>query len=234
MPGSQIGQTCTSDAARSSSRGAHHGAPPQALHGLQEAPQGLVLLQGGADLLFLFHLLLLLDGATLHAAEAGLASSRPADTSCGQGLGELLHHQRQQMGRERVHAGRHGEAWPKCEEGDGLLTATRRLLEPPLTHSVLPVSAFHKFWTPKKKKKFFNSETLRWVGAVGPVLLGDARDPVAAAPRLWNRAAKSQRVSSSPSEPWTPPLNTPLPTPTRLFLWAPPAHLRLLLLHSQR
>ena len=50
--------------------------------------------------------------------EAGLALSGPADTSRGQRLGELLHHQRQQMGRERVHAGRHGEQWPKCEDDE--------------------------------------------------------------------------------------------------------------------
>lgn len=72
----------------------------------------MVLLQGGAVLL------LLLDDATLHAAEAGLALPGPADTSRGQRLGELLHHQRQQMGRERVHAGRHGEPWPKCEDDE--------------------------------------------------------------------------------------------------------------------
>lgn len=86
------------------------GTPPQALHSLQEGALGLVLLQGGAVLL------LLLDDATLYAAEAGLTLSGPADTSCGQRLGEFLHHQRQQMGWERVHAGRHGERWPKCEE----------------------------------------------------------------------------------------------------------------------
>lgn len=72
----------------------------------------MVLLQGGAVLL------LLLDDATLYAAEAGLALSGPADTRCGQRLGELLHHQRQQMGGERVHAGRHGERWPKCDEDE--------------------------------------------------------------------------------------------------------------------
>lgn len=86
------------------------GAPPQALHGLQERPLGLVLLQTGAVLL------LLLNDATLYAAEAGLSSPGPADTSCSQRLGELLHHQRQQMGRQRVHAGRHGEPWHKCED----------------------------------------------------------------------------------------------------------------------
>lgn len=100
----QIGQTRHSRAPspfwRSSS-----GAPPQALHGLQEGPPGLVLLQGGAVPL----LLLLLDDAALHIAEAGLTLSGPADTCCCQRLGELLHHQRQQMGRERVQAGRHGE-----------------------------------------------------------------------------------------------------------------------------
>lgn len=88
------------------------GAPPQALHSLQEGPLGLVLLQGGAVLL------LLLDDATLYAAKAGFTLSSPADTSCGQRLGELLHHQWQQMGRECVHAGRHGERWPKCEDNE--------------------------------------------------------------------------------------------------------------------
>lgn len=72
----------------------------------------MVLLQGGAVLL------LLLDDATLYAAEAGLALSGSADTSCGQRLRELLHYQRQQMGRERVHAGRHGEQWPKWEDDE--------------------------------------------------------------------------------------------------------------------
>lgn len=85
------------------------GASPQALHGLQERPLGLVLLQTGAVLL------LLLDDATLDAAEAGLSLAGPADTGCSQRLGELLHHQRQQMGRQRVHAGRHGEPWHKWE-----------------------------------------------------------------------------------------------------------------------
>lgn len=91
-------------------KGPSSGAPPQALHGLQEGPLGLVLLQAGAVLL------LLLDDAALHAAEAGLPSAGPADAGCGQGLGELLHHQRQQMGRQRVRAGRHGEPW---HEGEG-------------------------------------------------------------------------------------------------------------------
>lgn len=88
------------------------GTPPQALHSLEEGALGLVFLQGGAVLLFL------LDDATLYAAEAGLTLSGPADTSCGQRLGEFLHHQRQQMGRERVHAGRHGKRWPKCEDDE--------------------------------------------------------------------------------------------------------------------
>lgn len=86
------------------------GAPSQAFHSLQEGALGLVLLQGGAVLL------LLLDDAALHAAEAGFALSGPADASRGQRLGELLHHQRQQMGRECVHAGRHAGRWPKCED----------------------------------------------------------------------------------------------------------------------
>lgn len=88
------------------------GAPPQALHGLQERPLGLVLLQTGAVLL------LLLNDATLYAAEAGLSAPGPADTSCSQRLGELLHHQRQQTGRQRVHAGRHGEPWHQCEDDE--------------------------------------------------------------------------------------------------------------------
>lgn len=87
------------------------GAPSQALHGPQEGAQGLVLLQRGAVLL------LLLDDAALHAAEAGLALPGPADASRGQRLGELFHHQRQQMGGERVHAGCH--AWTVAETGVG-------------------------------------------------------------------------------------------------------------------
>lgn len=90
--------------------GPSSGAPPQALQRLQEGPPGLVLLQAGAVLL------LLLDDAALHAAEAGLPSAGPADAGCGQGLGELLHHQRQQMGGQRVRAGRHGE--PRHEGED--------------------------------------------------------------------------------------------------------------------
>ena len=101
-------KSCKSFIWRSSS-----GAPPQALHGLQEGALGLVLLQGGAVFL------LLLDDAALHTAEAWLALAGSADARRGQGLGELLHHQRQQMGRERVHASCHGERWPKnCEDDE--------------------------------------------------------------------------------------------------------------------
>lgn len=70
----------------------------------------MVLLPCGAVLL---PLLLLLDDAALHAAEAGFALPSPADARRGQRLGELLHHQWQQMGRERLHAGCH--AWTVAE-----------------------------------------------------------------------------------------------------------------------
>lgn len=72
-------------------------------------------------------LLLLLDDAALHAAEAGLALPGPADASRGQRLGELFHHQRQQMGGERVHAGCH--AWTVAETGGGGGDAARGIEE---------------------------------------------------------------------------------------------------------
>lgn len=96
------------------------GTPPQALQGLQEGAQGVILFQGRPSLLFLCDVREG-GGACLHPeAEFPMAPATEPDTRDHR-LREHLHRQRQQMVGQSVHSGGHctqGAARPERERSD--------------------------------------------------------------------------------------------------------------------